>query len=120
MDASQLAVQKQELRERLTELTSKLAQFLAGQYSVDPKKPRKYGEWLSSHEPFQWFAEFYGIMPGRGFDGVVVNPPYVEYRKVLDTYRIEPMHFETENASNLYAFCVERSGSLLRQGGRLQ
>ncbi len=71
-----------------------------------------YQKWLHSHQPFHWFAEFYGILAGGGFDVIVGNPPYVEYSKVRDDYTIQG--YKTIGSGNLYAFITERSISLLR------
>jgi hypothetical protein len=63
MDAREFTTQKQELRQRLNTLTSKLDRYLAGEYDIDPSIDiNKYEEWRRSHQPFYWFAEFYGIM----------------------------------------------------------
>ncbi len=35
-----------------------------------------YEEWLSSHQPFHWLAEYYHIMHSNGgFDVIIGNPP---------------------------------------------
>jgi len=70
----------------------------------------------ASHQPFHWWIEFYGIMKQGGFDVIIGNPPYVEYSKVRKEYQIKG--YRTENCGNLYAFTMERSNSLLREGGR--
>jgi hypothetical protein len=118
MDASEFATQKQELRARLKALAEQLDKYLAGEYGIDAWNPKGLQKWQASHQPFHWFAEFFGIMRRGGFDVIVGNPPYVEYKKVRDTYRIEPCAYGTESAANLYAFCVERSGQMLRPDGR--
>jgi hypothetical protein len=62
-------------------------------------------------------VEFYGIMQRGGFDVIIGNPPYVEYRTIKGTYKLPPDHYRSEDAKNLYAFCMERSTELLRQPG---
>jgi hypothetical protein len=57
-------------------------------------------------------------MANGGFDVIIGNPPYVEYRKVRKSYEIQATSYLTATAENLYAFCVERSGILLRTAGR--
>lgn len=70
-----------------------------------------YHEWLESHQPFHWLAEFYQIMHNNGgFDVIIGNPPYVEYSKRNVQYTITG--YETIKSSNLYAFVFERSFSL--------
>lgn len=75
-----------------------------------------YEEWLSSHQPFHWLAEFYQIIQGNGgFDVIIGNPPYVEYTKkdkqtkksISDRYQLN--NYETIKCNNLYAFVIERS-----------
>lgn len=60
--------------------------------------------------------EFDKITQNGGFDVVIGNPPYVEYSEVdyslpLDTYK-------TSACGNLYAYCIERSLTLLNGHGR--
>ena len=86
-----------------------------------------YEDWLKSHQPFHWMAEYYHIMHSNGgFDVVIGNPPYVEYFKkntltkksVCDIYKIPSL--KTRECGNLYAYCLERSlylsNSLTRLG----
>lgn len=115
MVASEFSIQKEELRGRVAELTHKLDCFLAGQFGVDPSKARKFTEWQQSHQPFHWFAEFHGIMASGGFDAIVGNPPWVEYRKVARQYRI--LNFSTTSCNNLWAYVFEKSLELLPDTG---
>ena len=126
---------KQALRNRLRGLGDELDRHLATEYSVDPDKPTRhnigsskskcdklpgkhdvYQCWLTSHQPFHWFVEFYGIMGKGGFDVVIGNPPYVEYNKVKSKYTVKA--YKTEPCGNLYAFVVERNKGLCSNGGR--
>ena len=106
---------KQVLRDKLKVLEDELNQFLTDQYGVDPNKKSAYQKWLSSHKPFHWFSEFYGILKDGGFDVIIGNPPYVEYSKVKKNYMIRG--YETASCGNLYAFVFERSFHLLQQNG---
>ncbi|MFA7380147.1 MAG: DNA methyltransferase [Bacteroidia bacterium] len=104
---------KTELNNRLKELNHELNQLLHKQASSI-----KYETWLESHQPFHWFAEFYEIVQGNGcFDVIIGNPPYVEYSKVCDIYKIR--NYETEKCGNLYAFVIERSNNLLKKNGKM-
>ena len=127
---------KQALRDRLRGLANEMDRYLATEYGVDPAKPTEHNAssakspkcdkdpvkhdayqcWRASHQPFHWFAEFYGIMSKGGFDVVIGNPPYVEYSKVRKEYLVRG--FAAERCGNLYAMVVERSYTCLRQGGR--
>lgn len=105
---------KKELKNRLKTLNDLLnhKQFL----STVSVGRIKYEDWLKSHQPFNWLAEYYDIINGNGgFDVVIGNPPYVEYNKrdrttglaVSNIYRIR--NYKTEPCSNLYAFVTERT-----------
>ena len=111
------ASDKAELRKRLKALEDELNEYLAGEYDIKPRDKTKYQGWLASHKPFHWFIEFYRIMKSAGFDAVIGNPPYVEYQKVMETYQLPPNNYRSEDAANLYAFFMERSGGLLRPSG---
>ena len=75
---------KQVLRDRLRSLANELDRHLATEYGIDLKKAAAYSAWRASHKPFHWFVEFYGIMSKGGFDVVIGNPPYVQWRKIDD------------------------------------
>jgi hypothetical protein len=109
---------KQELRRRLEKLDAELDRYLASEYGVaagNYKSKTIYQEeftnWKTSHQPFHWFVEFYGIMHGGGFDVIIGNPPYVEYTKVKKVYRIRG--FKCEKCNNLYAYTMECSLGIL-------
>ena len=102
---------KKELKARLNNLNDLLNHK---QYnSTVSAGSISYDEWLKSHQPFNWLAEYYDIINGNGgFDVIIGNPPYVEYNKrvqgvaVSDIYKIKG--YRTEECGNLYAFVVER------------
>jgi len=99
---------KTELNKRLKELNHKLNVYLATNYGIDAElKPKKFQQWLQSHQPFHWFAEFYQIVAGNGgFDVIIGNPPYVEYSKVQKQYSLS--NYETIKSGNIYAQVIER------------
>ena len=109
------ATDKQKLQTRLKGLEDELNGYLATEYGVDPDNAKKYAKWLSSHQPFHWFVDFYGIMASSGFDVVIGNPPYVEYRSVQSTYTVKG--YKTVSCGNLYAFFWERCLNLSSSQG---
>jgi len=106
---------KHELRRRMEKLTAQLNRFLAGEYGVNLGKPKELQAWEASHQPFHWFAEFYGIMRAGGFDVIIGNPPYVE-TSIVNKYSVRG--FKTIDCGNLYPMCVERAVALLSQHGQ--
>ncbi len=127
---------KTSLNRALSELNHKLNGYLCADYGIqqceeidgkdgqfeDPQKMRavtkKYDDWLKSHQPFHWFAEFYQIVVANGgFDVIIGNPPYVEYSKVKKKYKIS--NYETEKCGNLYAMVFEQCRLLLCKSGHI-
>jgi hypothetical protein len=103
---------KDDLNDRLGKLRNVLNQLLHKQHHAN----LKYDHWLATHQPFHWFAEFYEIIHGNGgFDVVIGNPPYVEYTKVKNTYKI--INYKTESSGNLYAFIIEKSLAIINKEG---
>ena len=102
--------EKQELQDRLQVLEDELNEYLAREYKIDPNKKVDYQNWLDSHKPFHWFIAFYRILNDGGFDVVIGNPPYVEYRTVKKDYTIQ--NYETESSGNLFAYVMERGACL--------
>lgn len=101
---------KHELQDKIQALEDELNGYLAGEYGVDQSKQSEYLNWLGSHKPFHWFTAFYRILNEGGFDVIIGNPPYVEYRKVKKDYAIKG--YETQSCGNLYAFMMERGACL--------
>ncbi|HLG62168.1 MAG TPA: DNA methyltransferase [Ktedonosporobacter sp.] len=101
----------------MRELASEIDGYLASQYGIDrlhiqdeDAYQQAFAQWRASHLPFHWFIEFYGIMERGGFDVIIGNPPYVEYSKVRQEYKVHG--YETESCGNLYAAVIERSLAL--------
>lgn len=99
---------KEELNKRLKELNHELNQLLHKQAQAIP-----YNKWLTSHQPFHWFAEYYEIIHDRGgFDVIIGNPPYVEYgTKLKAVYTLKD--YSTINCGNLHAYVAERCCNLV-------
>ncbi|HAD06924.1 MAG TPA: SAM-dependent methyltransferase [Anaerolineaceae bacterium] len=117
MDSAAFASAKEELRKRFYELNNELNRALALRYLNAPIKEDAYKRWLGSYQPFHWFVDFYGIMKSGGFDVIIGNPPYVEYRIVKSEYQLDGL-YKSASADNLYAFCMERSCQIIRTPGK--
>ena len=108
---------KSDLRARLIELNDKLNRrlFLAStgfgnNQATDFTDTRVYRDWLKSHQPFHWLAEFYQIIEGNhGFDVIIGNPPYVEIAKNKIDYSLSLGKYK-----DLYAYVLERSLTISR------
>ena len=109
---------KQALRDKLKVLEDELNRYLAGEYGVNPNKGSDYRDWLSSHKPFHWFIEFYGILKDGGFNVVIGNPPYVSYSKSKKEYCVIESNFETIKCGNLYTLVTEKVFDLVIRQGR--
>ena len=113
-EASEFKESKMQLKAKLSELNDLLNHKLFSSMVSDASI--SYEEWLSSHQPFHWLAEYYHIMHSNGgFDVIIGNPPYVEYTKkdsktslsVYDTYKL--CNYATISCGNLYAYVMERT-----------
>jgi hypothetical protein len=103
---------KHELSERLKSLNEKLNRRL---YSASTQLP--YDEWLKSHQPFHWLAEFYQIIQGNGgFDVIIGNPPYVEFPSKDVKYSLDSLL--SGYCGNLYGCCIERGFSIGKVNGK--
>jgi hypothetical protein len=118
MDAPADAVgeAKAGLKAKLRTLEDELNRLLARVYGVKVEQEAEYRRWQASHKPFHWFVEFYGVLQKGGFDAIVGNPPYVEYRIVRAQYGLTGFHSSACN--NLYGYAMERSTYLVSNDGR--
>ena len=105
---------KLELRRRLETLDDELDRFLANEYGFDVQTARCRDAWKASHQPFHWFAEFYGIMHAGGFDIVIGNPPYVSTGKV----NYLSVSAKALKLPDLYAHILLRSLAVSHSRGR--
>ena len=112
--AAEFRTAKESLEGILKSLRSQLDRFLAGQYDQkNLKTDATLKKWQTSHEPFHWFVEFYGIMNSGGFDVIVGNPPYIVYPAKVN-YELRPECFATLGCKNLYGIVFERSARLVK------
>ncbi len=114
--AARVRTAKEDVRQRMRELRDELDRHLASEYGSSDK-PRRFERWRRTHQPFHWCAEFFGVIEGSsGFDVVIGNPPYIGMTKVRKRYAISP-ELVTKTCPDVYAAVVERSMSVMRQGG---
>ena len=116
MQHEQLAQDKRRLQSRLGTLRGQLDALLAKEYGVDTAKATPFQQWRNSHQPFHWFVEFHGIMSNGGFDAVIGNPPYVNARKVRQSYTVKGLR--TVGCPDIYGMMVERATELCRVNDR--
>jgi hypothetical protein len=101
---------KQELKNRLKKLDELLNKKLYA--STVSGGSLNYDDWLKSHQPFHWLAEYYDIINGnKGFDVIIGNPPYIEYHANSFPYSI--LQYNTINCGNLYAYVLERETAII-------
>ena len=104
---------KLELKKRLKNLDELLNRKL---YASTVSGGVNYDDWLKSHQPFHWLAEYYDIINGNGgFDVIIGNPPYLEVRQI--EYKING--YKTNESGAVHAFCMERSLRLLNSKGNM-
>lgn len=117
LDGTVTAEDKAELRRRFSELEEELNDHLSGEYGVKKSGIKK---WKESYKPFHWFCDFHRIISSGGFDVIIGNPPYVEYKDVLKKcrYTLPLTKFATGDCGNLYAYTFERCMSLVSENGR--
>lgn len=106
---------KADLKARLTALNKLLNDKLYK--STVSGNSLKYEDWLKSHQPFHWLAEYYDIINGNGgFDVVIGNPPYVEYPSKDVQYTFD--NLQTSECGNLYGCCIERALNISNAYGK--
>ena len=102
---------KQTLRDRLRNLADQLDRYLATEYGID--QSNHLPVLAHQYQPFHWFVEFYGIMSKGGFDVVIGNPPYLEFREV--DYKM--LGYACLDTGAIHALCIERSVALIGKLG---
>ena len=105
---------KQALQNKLKVLEDELNHYLAEEYGIDPSEESARQNWLSSHKPFHWFIEFYGILKNGGFNVIIGNPPYLELNQVDYTPATNLTSYQT---GAIHAMCMDGSLQLLNRQG---
>jgi hypothetical protein len=96
--------------------------YLAAEYGIDGNNITDEGEyarrfvgWRQTHRPFHWFVEFYRIMQDGGFDVIIGNPPYLDFK---DFAGYSLIGFTTTVTRNLYPLILERGQRLVQDQGK--
>jgi hypothetical protein len=107
---------KRALKEKLNQLSHDMNKYLAADgYNIDLGDEDAFASWRASHQPFHWFAEFYGVMNEGGFDVVIGNPPY-KALSVQETRQF--IGYSTTDTKNLYPLVMERCDGIVNKLGR--
>ncbi len=86
--------------------------YFTGQLMPDDEEMRRVN-------PFDWKTEFPAIMKAGGFDAVVGNPPYVRQEALSGFKDYLAQRYEAyDGVADLFAYFMEKSVGLLREGGR--
>lgn len=109
--------EKRAMGDLLAEIDGDLNKTLASEYGVSIGRTDRLSAWVATHQPFHWFVHFFAVHQAGGFDVIIGNPPYVEYRKVEDHYKVLPGKYQSDGVKNLYAYCMERACSLIAPHG---
>ena len=109
------AADKQALTDTLSELEGMLNYHLAREYGVNTTNVNNFVAWKSNHQPFHWYVDFYPLMATGGFDTIIGNPPYLEFREIDYALR----GYGTSDSSAVHAVCMERSHKLLQPLGAM-
>lgn len=114
-NAAELREVKADLQERLAAAAASSNRWIARQYGANPDQPASFAHWLKTHEPFNWWTEFMGVMRDGGFDVVIGNPPFLEATEV--DYGLDG-HATTDSRS-VHGVFVERFSNLAKKDGAI-
>lgn len=104
-DNASIKATKDELKKRLVELNDLLNHHMHNSIA----RSANYKEWLKSHQPFHWLAEFYLIIQGNGgFDVIIGNPPYVQITSSGLPYSPSNSLVNSTECGDLFGICLER------------
>ena len=76
----------------------------------------------ANHEFFLWHTWFKDIFEGGGFDIVIGNPPYIDYRRIDESTKrglVKYSSYQIEKKGSLYVYFIEKGLGLLKPNARL-
>ena len=98
---------KKELKNRLSHLSELLNHHM---YTKITNGEIPYENWVQTHQPFHWLAEYYDIINGNGgFNVIIGNPPYVEISKNHIPYSLQSYPYKF---NDLYAYVLYRTNKI--------
>lgn len=100
----------------LIDLSNALSQRLDQLQYATLEARRGFETWRRDAKPFHWYAAFFGLIRDGGFDVIIGNPPFVDYKNVRKQYEVQ--NYRTIRSNNLYAFVLERCLKLLKPRGQ--
>lgn len=106
---------KDSIRRRLKEINQRLNWYLARDYGLksESMEDTRFKSWIDHHRPFNWITEFYEIVSNGGFDAIIGNPPYLEFKDI----EYVPKKLATFDTKAVHACFIERSDELLTSSG---
>lgn len=116
-NAAEIAKVKSKLAKDIRLVSSKLDLAVAAKYDYRPRSQKSFQIWKENHRPFHWISEFFGIIKSGGFDVVIGNPPYIEWKDIKE-YKIPEGTYNTLNCGNIYTSICERSYDLMNPHSR--
>ena len=87
--------------------------FLAKLEQLDPSANQDF---------FLWHTWFKDIFDGGGFDIVIGNPPYIDYRRIDEATKVglnKYLSYQIEKKGSLYVYFIEMGLGLLKPSARL-
>ena len=76
----------------------------------------------ANQEFFLWHTWFKDIFEGGGFDIVIGNPPYIDYRRIDESTKrglVKYSSYQIEKKGSLYVYFIEKGLGLLKPNARL-
>ena len=103
----------EEVKTLIRESVGGTPAFLSKLSALDPS---------ANQEFFLWHTWFKDIFDGGGFDIVIGNPPYIDYRRIDEATKAglaKYASYQIEKKGSLYVYFIERGLGLLKAGARL-
>lgn len=115
---------KEKLRKKMEETRYNLAQAMNNQGTLGPNGFDQLMKWdmFDQNSSANFFDPEWMFGVKDGFDIVIANPPYVDYREIPEmnmTYIKSYKCMQNSQRPNFFIFFIEKSMNLLSKGGHL-